>query len=154
LAAIRHVLLHRLRAFLMLLSLGLLFIAALAANTINTAIRSQAAVVPEGMLLWRLIEFLSSVAISWMVFALIYKAVPRVRVRWSEAAQGAAVAAALWELSRQLAAALVISERYNVYGIVGSIIVLLLWVYLSSNILFLGAEYVQVIRQERQDKQS
>lgn len=149
LAAVRNALLHRLRAFLMLLGVGVLFVVALVASMANSAVRSRAADLPQGTLLWRGVELLLSVAVSWLLFTLIYKALPKARVRWSEAAQGAAVAAALWELSRQLLATLVIAERYSVYGIVGSIIVLLLWVYLASNILFLGAEYVQVVRSDK-----
>jgi membrane protein len=84
--------------------------------------------------------------VNWFLFTLIYKTLPRARVLWSEAIEGAAVAAVMWEINRQVLAALVIGERYSAYGIVGSMIVLLLWVYMASSILFLGAEYIQVVR--------
>ena len=51
--------------------------------------------------------------LNWALFTLLYKALPRTRVLWSHAAQGAALAAVLWEVNRQLLAALVIGERYS-----------------------------------------
>ncbi len=149
LAALRNVFFHRLRAFAMLLAVGLLLVAALVAGMANSAVRSLAEDLPHGATLWHGIETLLSLALSWLLFTLIYKVLPRASVGWGEAAQGAGVAAALWEINRQALAALVIAERYSVYGIVGSIIVLLLWVYLASSILFLGAEYVQTVGRAR-----
>ena len=150
LAAIRHALIHRIRAFLMLSGVGLLLVAALAGGIAISAARSWAVGLPYGTLLWRVVEILLSVWLSWLLFALIYKAIPRTRVLWNDAVRGGAVAAVLWEINRQVLAALVIGEKYSAYGIVGSIIVLMLWVYLASNILFLGAEYIQVVRSERE----
>ena len=73
-------------------------------------------------------EIVLSIWINWLLFMLIYKAIPRTRVPWKEAAGGAAVASVLWEINRQVMAALVIGERYTAYGVVGSMIVVLLWV--------------------------
>jgi membrane protein len=142
-AAIRNALFRRLRAFLMLSVVGLLVIAAFVGSAIHSTIRSLAADLPQGAMLWRPVEILLSVGVIWLLFTLIYKALPRARVPWIQAAQGAALAALLWEVSRQVLAAVVIGERYSAYGIVGSIIVLLFWVYLASSILFLGAEFVR-----------
>jgi len=149
LAAIRNVLVHRVRAFLMLLGVGLLVVAAFVAGIAASTARSVAVELPGGAALWRLAEAVLSVWLNWLLFALVYKTIPKTHVPWSDAVQGAAVAAVLWEINRQVLAALVIGEKYSAYGIVGSIIVLMLWVYLASNILFLGAEYIQVVRAER-----
>jgi membrane protein len=149
LAALQNALWHRLRAFLILVGLGLLVLAALVAGTANSAVGSLAADVPFGPLVWRWTGALLSLVLTWLLFTLVYKLLPRARVHWSQAAQGAAVAAALWEISRQVMAALVIGQRYSIYGIVGSILVLMLWVYVAGSILFLGAEYVQVVREGR-----
>lgn len=150
-AAVRNALWYRLRAFLILVGLGLLVLAALVAGMVSSAVRSLAADLPHGPLLWRWVEVLLSLGLTWLLFTLVYKLLPRARVRWTEAAQGAAVAAALWEISRQILAALVIGQRYSVYGVVGSILVLMLWVYVASGILFLGAEYVQVSREGKRE---
>jgi len=153
-AAIRNALLHRLRAFLMLMSVGLLVVVAFVASTGISVTRSLAIGLPYGTVLWRFVEVLLSVGINWLLFMLIYKVLPKARVLWIDAAQGAAVAAVLWEVNRQLLAALVIGERYSAYGVVGSIIALLLWVYLASSILFFGAEYVGAAHLGRDEKKA
>ena len=153
-AAIRNALCHRLRAFLMLMSVGLLVGVAFVAGTGISVARSLAIGLPYGTVLWRFVEVLLSVGINWLLFMLIYKVLPKARVLWIDAAQGAAIAAVLWEVNRQLLAALVIGERYSAYGIVGSIIALLLWVYLASSILFFGAEYVRAAHVGRDEKRA
>ena len=42
-------------------------------------------------------------------------------------------------------AAFVIGNKYSAYGVVGSFIAIMLWVYYGSTVLFFGAEYVQTI---------
>ncbi|NQU22359.1 MAG: YihY/virulence factor BrkB family protein [Candidatus Nealsonbacteria bacterium] len=145
-AAVRNVLCHRLRGFLMMLGVGLLIVVAFTAGAVASVVRSLAIGLPHGTMIWSLVEILLSVAVNCLLFTLIYKILPKARVRWVEAVQGAAVAAVLWEVNRQVLAALVIGEKYSAYGIIGSVIALLLWVYLASSILFFGAEYVRVGR--------
>ena len=65
-----------------------------------------------------------------------------------EAAAGTDSIGVRVELEQDNRAALVIGERYTAYGVVGSMIMVLLWVYMASNILFVGAEYIQVIRHD------
>ena len=80
------------------------------------------------------------------LFAVIYRVLPNVEVRWGEAARGAILAAALWEIGRRLLATVIIGTQYSVYGVVGAFIAVMLWVYYAVTVLFLGAEYIQVAR--------
>ena len=50
----------------------------------------------------------------------------------------------LWEATRLLLSYLLIGKQYSAYGVVGSLIAVMLWIYVASSILFLGAEYVRV----------
>jgi membrane protein len=148
LAAILNAVVHRLRAFLMLFGVELVVVAAFVGGIAVSAARSLTGGLPGGGLLWGLLEVVLSLAVNWLLFTVVYRVIPKARVLWSEAAQGAAVAAVLWEINRQFLAAYVIGEQYTAYGVVGSIIALLLWIYIASNIVFLGAEYIRVVQSE------
>jgi membrane protein len=69
---------------------------------------------------------------------------PKARVGWSAAVQGGLLAGVLWEISRQVLTYLLSGRQYTAYGVVGSLIAVMLWIYIASSILFLGAEYVRV----------
>ena len=59
------------------------------------------------------------------------------------------MAAVIWEAGRLVLAELLIDDRYTAYGMVGSLLVLMLWAYFATSVLLLGAEYVQVIRESK-----
>jgi len=79
----------------------------------------------------------------FLVFALVYKIVPYVEVRWRQVLPGALLAAVLFELGK--GGFMLYLDRYGnfeaVYGSLSSIIVMLLWLYISAVILVFGAEY-------------
>jgi membrane protein len=86
-----------------------------------------------------------SLAMATTVFALIFKFVPDVRVRWRDAWLGGSVTACLFTIGQAaLATYLGDAERISLYGAFASVIVFLLWVYYSAQILLLGAEFTQV----------
>ena len=150
LAAVRDVLFHRLKAFLMLLSVGGLvicnFISGMALSA-ATALTSD--LIPQVNWLWRFAPIVLSVSLNFLSFTLVYKTLSKGPVRWKEASDGGLIAAVIWEIGRQTLAALVIGDKYGAYGVIGSFIALMLWVYYSSAVVFLGAEYVKVVCQER-----
>jgi membrane protein len=76
-------------------------------------------------------------------FMVMYKALPRTRVRWSDVWLGGLVAGLVWQVGQQVFSwYLSNAADYNViYGSVGAIIGLLVWAYLSAQILLLGAEF-------------
>ncbi len=97
----------------------------------------------EGLQMSRLKSWTLSSLLIFLTFALIYKLAPYVRTRWRQVVPGAILAAILFEL---LKASFVfyldkVAHFEAVYGSLSSIIVLLLWLYLSAVILILGAEY-------------
>lgn len=151
-AAVRHTLFRRLRAFLMLLGVGLLVFAGFIGGMAASAVGRFATDLPGGGLAWNLIHVAGGVVLNWLLFTVIYKALPKVRVQWSEASRGGLVAAVLWEAARQLLAIVLLSRKYSAYRVVGSLIGLMLWIYVASSVLFLGAEYVRVIHRDRAEK--
>lgn len=143
---IRGVLWDRLRAFLMLLGAGsfliLAFVATMSFSAAEPYVRRW---LPLPGIVWTLISLTPSVVINWLLFAVIYRVLPKVPVRWSEAARGALLTSVLWEIGRRILASLVVGSKYNAYGVVGAFIAMMLWVYYAVAMVFLGAEYVQVI---------
>jgi membrane protein len=90
-----------------------------------------------------------NMALSWLLtfvmFALIFKVLPHVRLAWSDVAIGAAITTVLFEAGRYLIG-LYIGKAApgSTFGAAGSFVVLLLWLYYSSVILLFGAEFTQV----------
>lgn len=81
-------------------------------------------------------------AVSFATFMFVYKVIPSVRTRWSEIWPGALLAAILFEVVKNgFAIYLRNFGNYDaVYGSLGAVLAFLFFVYLSANILLLGAE--------------
>ncbi|MBN1911428.1 MAG: YihY/virulence factor BrkB family protein [Pirellulales bacterium] len=148
LAAVRRTLTRRLRAFVMLLVLGLLIGVAFVAGAVVSAVRPLVAEGHGGMLLWASIHSAASIVVNGALLTLVYKLLPRARVFWSAAARGGTLAAVLWEISRIVLSLLLLGKKYTAYGVVGSLMALMLWIYLASAVFFFAAEYVHVIQRD------
>lgn len=80
-----------------------------------------------------------------MVLSLVYRLIPRAAVRWRDAASGGLAVALIWQVGSQLLSRFIVGGNYSAYGVVGSFIAMMLWVYCASILLFLGAQFVQVL---------
>ena len=70
---------------------------------------------------------------------------PRSKVRWRDVWLGALLAALLWEaLKRLLAFYLAEFAVGSAYGLIGTVLVLTIWVYATCLVVFLGAEFCKV----------
>lgn len=86
-----------------------------------------------------------SLLISTLLFAIIFKTLPDVKNNWSDVWVGAFITAVLFALGKLLIGLYIGSADVgSTYGAAGSIIVILMWVYYASQILFLGAEFTFV----------
>jgi membrane protein len=98
---------------------------------------------------WELLAQLVNVALGFVlttgVFAMIYKIMPRVRVRWHDVWIGAAVTALLFTIGRFLIGLYIgKSGVASGFGAAGSLIVVFIWVYYSAQIFLIGAEFTWV----------
>lgn len=83
-------------------------------------------------------------AVIAALFAVIFKMLPRVRLSWHDVSIGALGTAALFTLGKYAIGAYIGNSGVaSSYGAAGSLIALLLWVYYSAQIFFLGAEFAR-----------
>ncbi len=86
-----------------------------------------------------------SIGITSLLFAVIFKVLPDVNIRYSDVWKGALFTGVLFALGKFLIGLYIgQSDIGGTYGAAGSIVIILLWVYYSAIILFLGAEFTAV----------
>jgi len=78
------------------------------------------------------------------VCSLLFKYLPRTHVAWSDVWLGAVLTAVSWSILQYAISFYIALSSYKNYGAVGSILALVAWVYLSSQVLFLGGEFTSV----------
>jgi membrane protein len=92
-----------------------------------------------------LINFLFSLVIIFLLFAVLYKVLPDIKISWRDVWIGAFVTSLLFVIGKNLITSYIGNTSYSsIYGAAGSLAVFLIWVYYSSQILFLGAEFTYV----------
>ena len=133
---------ERFLSFTMVLGTVFLLLISLVVSTVVSAF---AGALPGGEALGYTIELaLSFIVISFM-FALIFKYVPDVKIGWRDVWVGAVVTGALFTIGKFLIGFyLGRSDMASQYGAAGPLLIILAWVYYSSAILFVGAEFTQV----------
>ncbi|MDQ8187604.1 YihY/virulence factor BrkB family protein [Pelagicoccus sp. SDUM812002] len=130
-------------AFLLLVSLGLHTALAYVVDSVRVDL-------PGEDWLWLIVGFVTSFAVVAALFAALYKWLPTVEVSWRIAFWSAVVAAGLFGLGRD-AFSIYLSRQDDLKGAAGSLIVVLLWVYFSAQVFFVGAEVGKVIKSRAED---
>lgn len=146
-AAIVNALWNRLKAFLALLALGILTLVIFVANLVFSVIRTWTDALPAGTSIWDLMQLGFSIGLNAIVLMLIYRLMPRRKVRWLHAACGGLITAIIWQIGNEVLSRFMTGGRYSAYGVVGSFIVIMLWVYCAAFLLYLGGQLVQVLGQ-------
>jgi membrane protein len=100
--------------------------------------------VPGQEVFWQIVNFTGTLAIIYLIFILIYRLLPRRDVGFKDVWLGALIAAVAWALVKEGFAYYLGSSfaNYNaVYGTLGAVVALLTWIYVSSIIILVGAEF-------------
>ena len=137
----------RLISFGMVLGIGFLLLVSLVVSTAVSALGKWATgLLPAGSeTLMQVVTFVVSFAFITLLFALMFRFLPDVEIAWRDVWIGAVVTALLFTLGKFLIGLyLGKSSVASTYGAAGSLVIVLLWIYYSSQILFLGAEFTQV----------
>ncbi|MBX2999673.1 MAG: YihY/virulence factor BrkB family protein [Caldilineaceae bacterium] len=137
---------RRLFAFGLVVGIGLLLFASVLFSSVLAVVANLFTdLLPGGALLWQVVEFVISLLIVTLLFAVLFKMLPDAETKWSDIWPGAALTAVLFTVGR-IALTIYMGQAApgSAYGAAGSVIIFLLWVYYSSLILFFGAEFTQV----------
>lgn len=148
---LRGVLRDRFGSFLGVLGISALVLADL---LVTAALSSLAHILPsstpESLLLWRVVTFLVSWVFLTLAIAFVYRILPDVSIAWRDVWVGASAGGLLFLLGNHLIGWYLASIGVNsVYGAAGSIVIVLLWVYYSSQVLLLGAIFTRVYARHR-----
>jgi membrane protein len=148
---VRNFIKDRLLSFAMVLGIGFLLLVSLALNAALSGFGKFASgFLPEQRILWGLFNFVVSLGVITLLFAMILKVLPDVKIAWEDVWVGAFVTALLFNLGKFLIGFyLGRSTLVSIYGAAGSFIVLLLWVYYSAQIVFFGAEFSCIYARKR-----
>lgn len=136
----------RLRSFGLVLSLGFVLMVSLGVSAALSAASNWLGNGIQGLsIAWQILNVLVSLGVITLLFALIYRFLPDVRLTWHDVWIGSLMTAVLFTIGKQLLGMyLGRSSTTSSYGAAGSVIVLLLWVYYSAQIILFGAELTRV----------
>lgn len=143
---IMHIIRTRLFSMGVVATLGFLLLVSLAVSAVLAALGSYFKSLAPGMeVLLHAVNFVVAVGATTVLFACIFKYLPDVIIRWRDVWVGAVVTAILFNVG-QIGLGLYLghSATASSYGAAGSFMVLILWLYYSTLILFYGAEWAQV----------
>ncbi len=143
---IAHYLRTRLLSFAMVLSIGFLLLVSLVINSVLSAVSayfSQHLSVPVALL--QIPYNLFSFALIALLFALMFKVLPDIKLMWREVWMGAAITSVFFTIGKFLFGLyLGQSSVTSAFGASASVVLIMLWTYYSSVIVLLGAEFTKV----------
>lgn len=140
---------RRLLSLALALTIGFLLLVSLVLTTAVSALVQFAEPVLPAPALMQVADVVINLLVITTLFALLFKVLPDVQLRWREVWWGALVTALLFSVGRFLIAFyLGRSTMMSTYGAAGSLVAVLLWVYYSCLILLLGAELTRAYLDE------
>ena len=142
------------RAYLVSLAAVITFGFLLLVSLLFTTALSAAGKVLGGQIMpaltMQIVGSLVSFAAICLLFAMMFKWLPDAEVEWRDVWLGAAITAALFETGKLLIGIYIGRQAFDsTYGAAASLVVLLIWVYYSSQIVLMGAEFTRVYADRR-----
>ncbi|HEX3927144.1 MAG TPA: YihY/virulence factor BrkB family protein [Gemmatimonadales bacterium] len=153
-AEVKQFMLSRARAFGLMVATGFLLLVSLvvsaALDALGTWVGNRPVAAPA---VWMIVNIVISLIVVTTLFALLYRFLPDVELRWRDVLPGAVMTAVLFTVGKELIGLyLGQGSVASSYGAAGSVIVLLLWVYYASQIVLFGAEFVRADVERRLGK--
>jgi membrane protein len=143
---LRNFIKDRLLSFALIVGIGFLLLVSLVLSAGLSALgKYMVGLLPVQETLWQGINFVVSFGVITLLFAMIFKLLPDVKIAWRDVWIGAMLTALLFNLGKFLLGLyLGRSSVTSAYGAAGSLVIVLLWVYYSAQILFFGAKFTQL----------
>lgn len=138
---------NRLLSFAMVVCIGFLLLVSLVVSAGLTAAAGYLHGIMPGLnILTQVLNIVVSLGVVTVLFAMIFKILPDVKIAWRDVWLGAGLTALLFTGGKfALGIYLGSNSSVSAYGVAGSVVLMLLWVYYSAQILFFGAELTQVL---------
>ena len=142
---LKELVMQRLISFGLVIGVGFLLLVSLLVSAALAALHRYMGVTFPGLAeLWQAANVLVSFGIITVLFAMIYRILPDRDLAWRDVWVGAMVTAGLFSIGKfAIGLYLGTSGLASTYGAAGSVVVLLLWVYYSSQVVLLGAEFTR-----------
>ncbi len=134
-------------SFSLIISLGFVLIVSLLVNALVAAISAKVGSIflGTGEEVLMILDNVTSLAITTLLFGTIFKVLPDAKIRWKDVMIGALITSLLFMLGKYaIGYYLVKSSLADIYGAAGSVMIMMIWVYYSSAILYLGAVFTKV----------
>jgi membrane protein len=146
---------ERFLSFALVVGVGFLLMVSLVISAWLAALGEFfAGLLPAPAIALEAMNFLISFGVITFLFAMIFKLLPDVHVAWRDVWFGAALTSLLFTAGKVLIGLYLGRTTFSsAYGAAGSLVIILLWVYYSSQILFFGAEFTKVWTQRRGEKE-
>jgi len=143
---IRSFIKNRLLSFATLLGIGFLLLVSLVISAaLSAAGKFMSGVIPAEEVLWHILDFIVSLGLVTLLFAMMYKILPDVMIAWRDVWIGAFCTALLFAAGKFLLGFYLGRGTFaSAYGAAGSLVVVLIWVYYSVQILLFGAAITRV----------
>lgn len=139
-------LLTRLLSFSVIVSLGFLLLVSLLLNAlIEALINKLMTIFPDGaVVLGYIVNLVLTFGVTSLLFAIIFMVLPDAKIKWKDVIIGAMATTVLFMIGKFAITFYIGSSNVGTtYGAAGSLVVVLLWVYYSSVILYFGAEFTK-----------
>lgn len=137
---------NRVLSFSVIISLGFLLLVSLGITAIIDGFSERLrAHFPEvTVVVFYIINIVITLAVVTIIFGVIFKVLPDAQIKWKDVLSGAIATALLFMLGKfAISFYISKSEVGSTYGTAGSLVILLLWIYYSSIILYFGAEFTK-----------
>ena len=132
----------RLLSFGMIFGIGFILMVSLIFNAALLVFSQWWSVQFKWLIIINSVNLVFSFVMTTAMFALIYKYIPSVKIRWGEVWLGALITAALFTVGKYLIGLYMTKSAVaSGFGAAGSVVALLVWVYYSAQIFLLGAEF-------------
>jgi membrane protein len=144
--AVKKILIDRLLSFTMILGIGFLLLVSLVVTAGLSATQETIGnAFPMSEFISQVVNVVISLGVTTVLFALIFRFLPDAKIHWRDVWIGAFITSLLFSLGKTaIGLYLGNSAVASVFGAAGALVLLLLWIYYSAQILFFGAEFMQV----------
>lgn len=137
---------NRFLSFSVIVSLGFLLLVSLAITSLldafNEALKTRFEDV--SVVVFYILNNAITLAVITLIFAVVFKVLPDAIIRWKDVLLGSAVTALLFMIGKfAISFYIGTTDVGSTYGAAGSLVILLLWTYYSSIILYFGAEFTR-----------